>query len=149
MREVRKKTDEELWKWVVDAAASEATGAACNFVDRRLNLRLRELSLRSQKALRESINAFSASSDNYSRKTVKLTWVLIALTIALLLLAIPPVIEITSKWFTATTLQLDAGGRARVESSCECSPSAKGRIITHFTANAGQASAEVAKRKSA
>jgi hypothetical protein len=86
------QTDDEIWAMCYIQA--KTSGGLNDFVQQKwLQMGLAELARRSHERLRTSIDAFSASSDRYSRKIVCLTWVLIVLTAVLALLAVPPIIS--------------------------------------------------------
>jgi len=95
MSNIRNMTDEKLWELVLECTNQPAGGTAQSQQEKQLHLGLTELSLRSQKALNESITALDTSSEKYSRTIVRLTWVLIVLTAVLLLLTIPMALAIT------------------------------------------------------
>jgi hypothetical protein len=91
---LRKKSDEELWHFIGDKAG--ASQEVDSQQEKHVSIGLTEVSLRSQKRTRDSldelrgaIDRFDSSSQNYSRKIVFLTWVLVALTFVLVI----PIIE--------------------------------------------------------
>ena len=94
MSNIRNMTDDKLWEFVQKSVIQPAGGTAQAQQEKQLHLGLTELTLRSQKALNESITALNASSEKYSRTIVRLTWVLIVLTAVLLLLTVPMVLAI-------------------------------------------------------
>ena len=96
MPNIRSKTDEELWELVEKCTDEPAGGTTqAHQEEKQLHLGLTELTLRSQKALNESIDALNASSEKYSRTIVFLTRVLVVLTVVLLLLTVPMVLAIS------------------------------------------------------
>ena len=95
MPNIRSKNEEELYELVEKCTAQPAGGTAQAQQEKQLHFGLTELTLRSQKALNESIDALNTSSEKYSRTIVRLTWVLIVLTAVLLLLTVPMVMAIS------------------------------------------------------
>ena len=89
MPNIRSKNEEELYELVEKCTAQPAGGTAQAQQEKQLHLGLTELTLRSQKALKESVDAFNVSSEKYSRRIVWLTVVLTILTLVLLVVAIP------------------------------------------------------------
>jgi len=86
------QTDDDIW--AMRYIQAKTSGGLNDAVQQKwLQMGLAELSRRSQERLRTSIDAFSASSDKYSQKIVRLTWVLTCLTFVLAVLAFPPAID--------------------------------------------------------
>jgi len=92
MPNIRSKNEEELYELVEKCTAQPAGGTAQAQQEKQLHLGLTELTLRSQKALNESINALNTSSKKYARILVFLTWVLVVLTVVLVLPTVVPMI---------------------------------------------------------
>ncbi len=88
MPNIRSMTDEELRDFVQKCTAQPAGGTAQAQQEKQLHLALTELTLRSQKALNESITALDTSSEKYSRRILFLTRLLVFLTVGLLLLTV-------------------------------------------------------------
>ena len=86
MSNIRSMTDEELNELVEKCTDDTAGGTEQAQQEKQLHFGLTELTLRSQKALNESINALNTSSKRYARILVFLTWVLVVLT---LLMVVP------------------------------------------------------------
>ena len=84
MANVRNMTEDKLYDFVEKCTIEIAGGTAQAQQEKQLQVGLAELQLRSQKALKESVDTFNASSEEYSQRIVFLTKVLVALTVVLL-----------------------------------------------------------------
>ncbi len=88
MHNIRSMTEDELYEYVQQRINQTAGGTAQAQQEKQLHFGLTELTLRSQKALNESINALNTSSKRYARILVFLTWVLVALTVVMVVPAL-------------------------------------------------------------
>ena len=84
MPNIKSMTDGELRELVEKCTNQPAGGTAQAQQEKQLHLALTEMTLRSQKATREAVNALNTSSKKYARILVFLTGVLVVLTVALL-----------------------------------------------------------------
>ena len=92
MSSIRSMTEDELYELVEKCTGETAGGTAQAQQEKQLHLGLTELTLRSQKALNESINALNTSSKKYARILVCLTGVLVVLTVVLVFPTVVPTI---------------------------------------------------------
>src|SRR5580704_11560960 len=97
--DIRGKDDQSLWDEAGRLAMAQAGGDLTGTVmQKKVDIVLTELSVRSHRALRESIEAFRESNDRYSQRLVRLTCALIGLTIVLAVLAVPPAVGVIAEW---------------------------------------------------
>ena len=88
MPNIRSKNEEELYELVEKCTDEMSGGTAQAQQEKQLHFGLTELTLRSQKALNESIDALNTSSKRYARILVFLTWVLVVLTVVMVVPAL-------------------------------------------------------------
>ena len=88
MANMRNMTVDKLYDLVEQLTAQTAGGTGQAQQEKQLQFGLAELQLRSQKALKESVDAFNTSSEKYSRRIFYLTVALTVLTVVLLWQAI-------------------------------------------------------------
>jgi hypothetical protein len=82
MDQIRKRTDDELKNWTEEITDPQL-----------LSLAMAELSLRSAKRLKTSLDEFSAVTERNSRRIAGLTRALILLSLALIVVALPPAVS--------------------------------------------------------
>jgi hypothetical protein len=97
VRDLRDQPDEEIWKLVVKMAV-EHKGLNDFIQQKQLQVGVAELERRNSAALTASIDRFSISSDCYSTKIVRLTWVIAILTALLLILTGITAVPVVQGW---------------------------------------------------
>jgi len=127
IEQIRRRSDEELWRWMEEVTSP-----------RVLSMAMTELSLRSIKRLEKSMDAFAASGEKYAQRMAFVTRGLILSTVVLILVALLFAFVEARKIFWEAPPRASATAPVRAQAAsvssyeAECAGQA-GRAIVQFT----------------